>query len=101
MQPVATRPKRHLFVCTNRRAPGDPLGSGCSERGDAVYAALKDEVARRAVHRQVWVTRTHCLGICPKRGATAAVYAADGSAPDPILTEVEPTDAADLVEGRR
>ena len=24
--------------------------------------------------RTVWVTETRCLGICPKRGATVAIY---------------------------
>jgi (2Fe-2S) ferredoxin len=39
-----------------------------------VYDALKTEVAQRGLVRSVWVTKTHCLGICPKEGATAAAY---------------------------
>jgi len=35
----------------------------------------------------VWVTQTGCLGICPLKGATVAIY------PDQaIATEVEPED---------
>ncbi len=67
-------PQRHLFVCVNARPAGDPLGPGCSARGEAVYAALKAEVARRGQTTRIWITRTHCLGLCPPRGATVAVY---------------------------
>jgi (2Fe-2S) ferredoxin len=80
-----------LFVCANRRAPDAPLGPGCGDAGDEVFARLKDEVARRGAYRDVWVTRTHCLGVCPKRGATVAVYPAQA-----IWSEVEPVDAPAL-----
>jgi len=64
----------HLFVCVNERAPNDPLGPGCGARGAAVYAALKDEVARRGEIASVWVTRTFCMGVCPTEGCTVAAY---------------------------
>jgi (2Fe-2S) ferredoxin len=74
MRPYPNLPRTHFFVCANRRNPNDPLGAGCGDRGDAVYAALKDEVARRGAFRAVWVTRTQCLGVCPRQGCTVAVY---------------------------
>lgn len=64
----------HLFVCVNERDPNDPLGPGCGARGAETYAALKEEVARRGEVASVWVTRTYCLGVCPKEGCTLAVY---------------------------
>lgn len=67
-------PKVHLFVCANERDPSSPLGGGCRERGEALYDALKNEVANARAFSSVWVTKTHCLGICPKAGATVAVY---------------------------
>jgi hypothetical protein len=67
-------PPRHLFVCVNEREPNDPLGPGCGARGAEVYAALKDEVARRGEVASTWVTRTYCLGVCPREGCTVAVY---------------------------
>jgi (2Fe-2S) ferredoxin len=70
---VAPSPRLHLFVCANRREDS-PLGPGCGERGDALYAALKSEVAARRKYADIWITRTHCLGVCPKRGATVARY---------------------------
>ena len=74
MQDVKALPRVHLFVCANRREADAPLGPGCAERGDAVYDVMKEAVAVRGLVRAVWVTKTHCLGICPKRGATVAVY---------------------------
>ena len=64
----------HLFVCVNERAPNDPLGAGCGARGAAIYARLKEEVARRGEVESTWVTRTYCLGVCPSEGCTVAAY---------------------------
>jgi (2Fe-2S) ferredoxin len=91
---AALQPRLHLLVCTNARE-GSPLGPGCGARGDAVYDALKQAVAAAGATGSAWVTRTHCLGICPKRGATVARYPAP--AEGPIVTEVEPRDAAALL----
>jgi len=80
-------PQRHVFVCVNARPPGDPLGPGCSARGEAVYTALKSRVAQSGLTARVWITRTHCLGLCPPKGATVALHPAGG-----LFTEVEPED---------
>jgi len=87
----AIRPTLHFFVCANRR-DGSPLGPGCGDDGDAVFDAMKAAVG--ADVRRTWVTRTQCLGICPKRGATIARYG-DDIAPA-ILTEVTPADVPAL-----
>ncbi len=91
---VAPSPRLHLFVCANRRE-GSPLGPGCAERGEALYDALKEAVATRRSVATIWVTKTHCLGICPKSGCTVARYPNAGPA---ILTEVAPSDAPALVK---
>lgn len=93
MRPESLVPRLHLFVCANRRAPDDPLGAGCGDAGDAVFAAMKAEVAKRGAFRAVWVTRTYCLGICPKAGCTVATYPAAR-----ITRDVEPADARSLFE---
>jgi (2Fe-2S) ferredoxin len=92
----APGPRVHLFVCANRRE-GSPLGPGCAERGEALYAALKDEVGRRGRIADVWVTKTHCLGICPKRGATLARW--PEAPPGAILADVGPEHVASLLDG--
>jgi len=91
---VAPSPRLHLFVCANRRE-GSPLGPGCGERGDALYDALKERVASRRSFAEIWVTKTHCLGICPKRGATVARY----PSAEPIRSDVELADADALLDG--
>jgi predicted metal-binding protein len=95
MRAVAA-PRVHLFVCANRRE-GSPLGPGCGDRGEALYAACKQEVSRRRLVTEVWVTKTHCLGICPKHGATVARWPA--AMPSAILADVEPEDAPALIDG--
>jgi (2Fe-2S) ferredoxin len=74
MHAVPHTPRLHLFVCVNERAPGDPLGEGCGARGQRVYERLKDEVRQHGDVQTVWVTRTHCLGVCPAEGCTVAVW---------------------------
>jgi hypothetical protein len=91
MHPAPVAPRVHLFVCANRRTPDSPLGSGCGDAGEAVYAELKDEVSRRGQILLVWVTKTYCLGICPRQGATVAVHP-----PGRVITEVFASDAQAL-----
>jgi len=91
-------PAAQLFVCVNRRAPGDPLGEGCSARGDAVYDAAKRTVASARAASRVWVTRTHCLGICPKHGATVERVVQRASTPAALFTEVSPSDVPALLK---
>src|ERR1700722_9090819 len=95
MRLVSSLPAVHFFVCKNRRPSDAPLGPGCGEAGEAIYRALKDEVARGGLFATVWVTETMCLGICPKRGATVAVYRAAHPAQS-VITEVLTSDAAQL-----
>jgi (2Fe-2S) ferredoxin len=91
MRPAPLAPAVHLFVCVNRRREGDPLGAGCGDAGDAVFESMKAEVAKRGAYRAVWVTRTLCLGQCPKRGCTVATYPRQR-----IVSEVEVADAPAL-----
>ncbi len=58
---------------------------------------MKREVAARGEVGTTWITKTHCLGICPKRGATVARYPAPAGK-SAIVTEVEPSDASALLD---
>ena len=66
------QPEQHLFVCVNRR-DGSDLGPGCGAGGEAVYAALRPHASYAR-----WVTRTQCLGICPREGTAIAIYTSAG-----------------------
>jgi (2Fe-2S) ferredoxin len=94
MHPAPFAPKLHLFVCANRRPDASPLGPGCGEAGSQVYAALKREVARRGAYTSIWITETRCLGVCPKHGATVAVYPKQA-----IWADVVEGDARSLLDG--
>jgi predicted metal-binding protein len=74
MNPARFRPRAQLFVCTNQRRADDPLASGCGVAGPRVYDALKREVARAGRVADTWVTRTGCLGHCPRGGCAVALY---------------------------
>ena len=87
------RRKVQLFVCTNARRADDPLGGGCGARGEGVYRALQQAVARRRAFQDVWLARASCLGVCPGHGCTVAVTPA-GS----LVDEVEPDDAEALLD---
>lgn len=90
----APAPRLHVLVCANRRE-GSPLGPGCADRGEALYAALKAEVAARGEVATTWITKTHCLGICPKEGATVARYHAGSGS---ILADVGADDARGILD---
>jgi hypothetical protein len=86
------RPIVHLFVCVNQRNETDPLGGGGGERGEQIFAALK----QRTLGSSTWVARSRCLGLCPKRGCT--VMAAPAMK---YFVEVEAGDLDALVSAAR
>ncbi len=73
MKPARIAPVAQLFVCTNARASDDPLQSRCGEHGGIVLAALKRKVAQLGRVSDVWVTKTGCLGQCPKDGCSVVI----------------------------
>jgi (2Fe-2S) ferredoxin len=90
---ASLKPRVHFLVCGNTRPDESPLGRGCGLVGEHVYVGLKQEVTRAQAHVDVWITKTACLGICPKRGATVAIYPTCQ-----LFTEVEASDAKELYE---
>ncbi len=97
MKASSYRPRVHLFVCANRRSDDDPLGGGCGARGDAVFDAFKAATRARGLVSAVWVTKTHCLGLCPKIGCTVGIAPAmrylvdvETSSVDEVLDALQP-----------
>lgn len=74
MKPATLVPRVHLLVCGNARASEDPLRSGCGAAGPPVFDALKAAVLGAGLGRAVWVTRTRCLGHCPRVGCAVVVH---------------------------
>lgn len=55
----------YLFVCNNRRPEGNPKGSCAQSGSEAIHAALKEEIARRGMHKTaVRACTASCLDLC-------------------------------------
>ncbi len=67
------RYRHHVFVCENRRPDGDPRGCCAAKGGEAIRAALKEEIARRGLKRDVRANSSGCLDACPD-GPAIVVY---------------------------
>jgi (2Fe-2S) ferredoxin len=56
--------ERYLFVCTNRRDPGNPKGS-CAQKGaEDVLKKLKGALVERGVHGRFRACSSGCLDLC-------------------------------------
>ncbi len=93
MRAATFSPKAQIFVCANTRAADDPLTSACGAHGTAVFDALRRVVRERGLVSAVWITRTGCLGHCPKDGCAVAIYPAGGQ-----WLDVRESDALAIVD---
>ena len=65
--------EKHVFICTNRRDPGNPKGS-CAEKGsDEVRDAFKRILHERGLKGRIRANAAGCLDQCP-RGIAVVVY---------------------------
>ena len=65
--------QRHVFICTNRREPGNPKGCCAAKGGNEVAAAFKQKLYERGLKRVVRPNKAMCLDQCA-RGVTVVVY---------------------------
>ncbi|GAC1582288.1 MAG: hypothetical protein NVS3B20_12990 [Polyangiales bacterium] len=57
--------RHYLFVCINRRAKENPKGSCAGEGSEAIHAALKEEIARRGLHKTlIRACTSSCHDLC-------------------------------------
>jgi len=65
--------KRHIFICMNQRAEGDPRGC-CVARGAAlIRETFKSELAKRGLKRKVRANQAGCLDACAF-GPSVVIY---------------------------
>ena len=65
--------EKHVFICTNRRDPGNPKGC-CAEKGsEAVRDEFKRMLHERGVKGRIRANAAGCLDQCA-RGVTVVVY---------------------------
>ena len=65
--------RHHVFVCENRRPADDPRGCCAAKVSEAIRAALKAEIARRGLKREVRANAAGCLDACAY-GPSIVVY---------------------------
>ena len=64
---------KHVFICVNRRDPGNPKGS-CAEKGsEAVRDEFKRVLHDRGAKGRIRANAAGCLDQCA-RGVTVVVY---------------------------
>ena len=83
---------RHVFICTNRRAPGHAKGS-CADKGSEQLVNLfKAELHRRGLKPVMRANAAGCLGQC-QHGPTIVVY------PEGVWYRVvTPEDVQEIIE---
>ena len=65
--------ERHVFICTNRREPGNPKGSCADKGGEAIRDAFKQQLHERGLKGRIRANAAGCLDQCA-RGAAVVVY---------------------------
>ncbi len=86
-------PKRHFFVCTNRRQSASLKACCAANDSEDVLFALREEREKRGLSADISITASGCLGPCPATGAAIVVY------PEAIwYTGVTVEDVPELVE---
>ncbi|MDR2128567.1 MAG: (2Fe-2S) ferredoxin domain-containing protein [Burkholderiaceae bacterium] len=68
-----SKPKHHIFVCTQNRPPQHPRGSCAAKDSMAVLQAFWAELQKRQAYEQVGVTYSGCLGPC-EHGPNVLIY---------------------------
>jgi (2Fe-2S) ferredoxin len=85
--------ERHFFVCNNRRGGETGLQSCGEQDGSEIFTALLSARQEKRMVTQIFITETKCLGPCPERGTTIAVY------PENVwYTSVTLDDLAEIIE---
>ncbi len=65
--------ERHVFVCVNRREPGNPKGCCASKGGEEVAEAFKAALHERGLKGRMRANKAGCLDQCAQ-GVTVVVY---------------------------
>jgi len=84
--------EKHVFICTNKREPGNPKGC-CAEKGaDAIREAFKKGLHERGLKGRMRANAAGCLDQCAY-GPTVVVY------PEQVwYTVPTPADAEEIIE---
>jgi len=64
---------KHIFICCNRREPGNVRGCCDPTGSEALQKAFKKALAERGLNRRIRANKAGCLDQCEK-GPTVVVY---------------------------
>jgi (2Fe-2S) ferredoxin len=64
---------RHVFVCCNRREPGNPRGCCDADGGEALRNQFKIELKKRGLNGQARANKAGCLDQC-EHGPNVVIY---------------------------
>jgi (2Fe-2S) ferredoxin len=64
---------KHLFICCNRREPGNPKGSCDPTGSEALQKAFKKALGERGLSKRIRANKSGCLDQC-EFGPTVVVY---------------------------
>lgn len=65
--------KKHLFICTNKRAADDPRGCCAAKGSDVVREFFKEELKKRGLSTEIRANAAGCLDFCVK-GPVVVIY---------------------------
>lgn len=83
---------KHIFVCTNRRDPGNPKGCCAAKGAEQVREAFKKLLYEQGLKGRMRANAAGCLDQC-ERGVTVVVY------PEQVwYGGVTPADVPEIVE---
>ena len=84
--------EKHVFICTNRRDPGNPTGSCAATGSEQVRERFKKEIHERGLKARMRANAAGCLDQC-EAGCTVVVY------PEQVwYGHVTPDDVNEIVE---
>ncbi len=84
--------EKHVFICTNRRDPGNPKGDCASKGSEAIREAFKKGLHERGLKGRMRANAAGCLDQCAY-GPTVVVY------PEQVwYTVPTPADAEEIIE---
>jgi (2Fe-2S) ferredoxin len=84
--------ERHVFICTNRRDPGNPKGCCAAKGAEKIRETFKKLISEKGLKGRMRANAAGCLDQCEK-GPTVVVY------PEQVWYTVRtPEDAAEIVE---
>jgi (2Fe-2S) ferredoxin len=65
--------EKHVFICTNRREPGNPKGCCAEKNSEAIREVFKQELHDRKLKGRIRANAAGCLDQCAK-GPAVVVY---------------------------